>query len=101
MARRIVLRVRIIAFCVVLFLAFSVISGATHFGQNPFIIDNNMDLPKMYKTPACEIGMTAPYFKAYVLNYIKKYKIKYKRLRWYMCITMLQREEIDFAVLYF
>jgi hypothetical protein len=106
MAHRLVPTVRKLAFCVVLLLAFSVRSEASHFGQNDvqtvniIIIDNNQDLVKIHKTPSNERGMTDTAFKTYVLNYIKKYEIKYRRLRFIKCITMLQREAIECAVIY-
>jgi hypothetical protein len=78
-----------------------VISAPSHFGQNPHIIDNNHQIATIYRQPRDEHGMTKAAFTAWVLNYIKKNEIKYRRLRFIKCRTCLQREAIDCAVLYF
>jgi len=86
---------RRLAFLVVLLLAFSVAHA-----DNILIIDNNTQLARTYNKPYLEHGMADDDFKAHVFWLIKKYDIRYRRLRWIKRSTMLQREEIDCAVLY-
>jgi len=64
------------------------------------IIDNNLQIARVYKTPTNEIGMTNQAFKDYVFHYINKRNIRYKRIRFIKCITMIRKEAIDFAVIY-
>jgi len=69
--------------------------------DNPLIIFNNHQIARVYHQPEDERGMTMPAFRAWVYKYCEKNRLHPKRLRFIKCITCLQREAYEMAVLYF
>ena len=80
----------------------SLILSVSAFAERlPLVIDNNIQFARIYNQPMDEHGMTMTAFRAWVKKYIKRKQIEYRRLRFIIVHTCLQREAIDCAVIDF